>query len=92
MLARIIMIKIKEKVCWSMSLWSKKFKFSREKSIVQAEQALINVMNPMICLNHYSNFSFLKISMVIESKTKEQSETVLWAIRVCGKQKIPKMS
>jgi hypothetical protein len=75
-----------------MSLWSKKFKFSREKSIVQAEQALINVMNPMICLNHYSNFSFLKISMVIESKTKEQSETVLWAIRVCGKQKIPKMS
>ena len=56
-----------------MSLWSKKFKFSRDKSIVQAEQALINVMNPMICLNHYSNFSFLKISMVIESKTKEQS-------------------
>ena len=75
-----------------MSLWSKKFKFSREKSIVQAEQALINVMNPMMCLNHYSNFSFLKISMVRESKTKEQSETVLWAIKICGKQKIPKMS
>lgn len=51
--------------------------FSREKSIVQTEQALLNVMNPMICLNHYSIFSFLKISMVIESETEAQSETVL---------------
>lgn len=53
------MIKIKkEKSLLKHGLCSKNLNLAEKKSIVQAEQALINAIDPMMCLNYYSNFPF----------------------------------
>lgn len=58
MLAVILIIKRKEKVNSSIKSLKQKIKFGREKSIVQTEQALINVISAMISLKHYFSCLF----------------------------------
>lgn len=65
----ILIINIKGKADSSIKSLKQKIKFSREKSIVQTEPALINVISAMISLNHcFSRFSF--ISKIISSETE----------------------